>query len=272
MIEDALVSYRLESGIATLQLNDPAGGNALSVPLATELAAALESASDDPDAKMLILQARGRNFCVGGDVFEMYAADDRGAHIARLTEAAHRCVRAMVEYEKPIVAALHGAVAGGAIGLALAADYAVADESTKFVFAYPAIGVTPDCGTSWFLPRSLGMGKALKFGLTDEPIRAVDAATDGLIAEVVPTGTAHDRAHEVAEDFIARDPDALGTMRSLMRQSWGGLTSQSILNASVLRWSRLCAANAPRNCSIGLWSTPVDPAPEPLARYPTAGS
>lgn len=215
-----LVRYGVDRGIAVLTLADPARGNPLSLALATQLAEALERASEDPDAQVLLLQAEGRNFCVGGDVFEMSAAEDRGEHMAGLTESAHRAVRALFDCGKPVVAALQGAVAGGAIGLALATDFAVADESTRFVFAYPAIGASPDCGTSWLLPRSLGLGRALRFALVEGTIGAADAVESGLAGELTATGTAQIRAHEIALGLVSGAPRALGEARRLMRQSW----------------------------------------------------
>lgn len=212
-----LVTYRVDAGVATIELDDAAHGNALSLRLAADLLTAVERAASDPDAAVVVLQAGGRNFCVGGDVFEMHESVDRGAHLAELTDVAHRAVLGLFDLRKPVIAAVQGAVAGGGMGLALVADIVVVDEGARFVFAYPAIGVTPDCGTSWLLPWSMGARRALQFALFNEPVPAVDAVEVGLATELVPAGTAQVRAREIAERVVAGAPAAAATARQLLR-------------------------------------------------------
>ena len=125
------------------------------------------------------------------------------------------CIR---DSAKPVVVAVQGAVAGGGLGLMLGGDLVVAQEGTKFIFAYPAIGLTPDCGVSYLLPRAIGQQRALAFALSGRPLSAQDAQARGLVAEVVEDAGA--RAREIATALAKGAAGAFGDSRRLLRASW----------------------------------------------------
>jgi 2-(1,2-epoxy-1,2-dihydrophenyl)acetyl-CoA isomerase len=120
--------------------------------------------------------------------------------------------------EKPVVAAVHGAVAGAGLALMLSCDVVIAAAGTKFAFAYPGIGFTPDCGLSYLLPRAIGQQRALAFSLAGKPASASEALAWGMVAEVAED--AKTRAEELARIMAAGPATALGQVRRLLRHGW----------------------------------------------------
>jgi 2-(1,2-epoxy-1,2-dihydrophenyl)acetyl-CoA isomerase len=216
MIE--LVKYDVREGVAHLELNRPDMANAFDLATADELATAVERTRTDVDVRAVLVTGAGRRFCAGGDVAAFAAAPDQPAYVQRLATRLDRTFRALADLEKPVVAAVHGAVAGAGLALMLSCDVIVASPTTKFVFAYPGIGFTPDCGLSYLLPRAIGQQRALTFSLVGMPATAQEAIDWGLIAEVAddPRG----RASDLASGFAAGPATALGKVRRLLRQGW----------------------------------------------------
>ncbi len=139
-----------------------------------------------------------------------------------LATTAHQGILALAELPKPVIAAVHGSVAGGGIGLLCAADLVLAGESTRFVAAYPGIALTPDCSASWVLPRIIGERRALEFLLLNKPLSAAKAKEWGLVTEVHPDDQVHGAGVALA-DQLALGPaaTALGMTRRLVRDSAG---------------------------------------------------
>ncbi|WP_110239704.1 enoyl-CoA hydratase/isomerase family protein [Nocardioides gilvus] len=215
------VTYDVADGVAHLQLNRPDAANALDMALATALREATEWAQGDDDVRAVLLTGAGKRFCGGGDVASFAAAEDQATFLYALAVEADAAVRALEALSKPVVAAVQGAVAGAGLAIMLAADVIVAAAGTKFVFAYPGIGLTPDCGVSWLLPRAIGQQRALSFALANKPIGPETALEWGLVAEVVDEGVdASVRAGEIAAGFAAGPAGALGQARRLLRAGW----------------------------------------------------
>ena len=146
------------------------------------------------------------------------AAEDQPAYIHQLAVELDAAFRALGALEKPVVAAVHGAVAGAGLALMLSCDVVVAAAATKFVFAYPGIGFTPGCGLSYLLPRAIGQQRALAFSLVGKPATASEALAWGMVAEVADD--AHARAEEVARALADGPATTLGQVRRLLRQGW----------------------------------------------------
>ena len=132
----------------------------------------------------MILDAAGPAFCAGGDVFAMATSNATGADVTGAAHVIHDGIRTFALSDKPIVAAVQGAVAGGGLGLMLTADYIVAADSAKFVSKYANIGLTPDLGVSTLLPAAIGQRRALQLLLQDRTLSAAEALDWGLVAEV----------------------------------------------------------------------------------------
>jgi 2-(1,2-epoxy-1,2-dihydrophenyl)acetyl-CoA isomerase len=173
--------------IATLTLNRPAQLNALNRELALALHDALEKAAQDPDVRVVRIMGAGRAFMAGGDV-SLFAENFEAAPeaIGQLIDLFHTSINLIKTMPKPIIAVLHGAVAGGGLGLALACDLAIAADNAVLVSAYTKLGTSPDGGTTWSLTHALGARRAMDMMLLNTPINAAKALDYGLVNRVVP--------------------------------------------------------------------------------------
>ncbi|HET7690201.1 MAG TPA: enoyl-CoA hydratase-related protein [Nocardioidaceae bacterium] len=214
-----LVVSTVTDGVAHLELNRPEAFNAANLPLADALEAALLSAARDDSVGVVLLSGRGRAFCAGGDVKAMAAADDTPGMVTELAEASHRAVRALAALEKPVVAAVHGSVAGAGLGYACAADIVLAGESTKFLSAFIGIGVSPDSGTSWYLPRIVGLRRALELQLLNRVLSAEEARDWGIVTAIHPDGEVHAAGLALAQRLASGPAAALGRTRRLLHDS-----------------------------------------------------
>lgn len=214
----ARVEYDAADGVAHIRLNRPKASNAFDLDTTREFAAAVARSGEDTDVRAVIVSGAGSRFCAGGDVARFAAAEDQPAYIHQLAVELDAAFRDLSALEKPVVAAVQGAVAGAGLALMLSCDVVVATASTKFVFAYPGIGFTPDCGLSYLLPRAIGQQRALTFSLVGMPASASEALARGLVGEVAEDAEA--RATELVRTFAAGPTTALGQVRRLMRQGW----------------------------------------------------
>lgn len=213
-----LVRYAVQDGVAHLELNRPTAANTLDLDLTRALRAAVDRAEGEDEVRALLLTGAGERFCAGGDVGSFVATSEPAAYLHQLATEADAAVRALASLPKPVVAGVHGAVAGAGLALMLSCDLVVADPGTKFVFAYPAVGLTPDCGVSWLLPRAVGQQRALSFALGGKPLPADEALAWGMVSEVSDGALA--RARETAATLASGPALALGQARRLLRAGW----------------------------------------------------
>lgn len=214
------VEYDVRGRVAEIVLNRPEVSNAIDVATARALAGAFARASADLAVHVVLLRGRGRRFCAGGDLATMAVASDREAAVAELADAAHAAVRASAGLAKPVVAAVQGAAAGFGLSLVLGADVVVVGESAKLATAYTSVGLTPDGGMSWLLPRVVGQRRAAEMILTGEPVDATGAVTLGIASEVCADNDVLTRARERADALAVRSAVALDGSRRLVRASW----------------------------------------------------
>ncbi|MGP3533169.1 enoyl-CoA hydratase/isomerase family protein [Microbacterium sp. RD1] len=212
---DGAVLVEVRDGIATLTLNRPGAGNAIDAALAGGFADAVHATVADPAVAVIVLQARGRSFCVGGDLSAMAASPDRAGMVANVLGRMNAAIALLRRGTRPVVAFVQGAVAGGGLGIALSADVIIAEPATRFVFAYPRVGLPPDCGVSWLLPRAIGARPAMAMALTGADLDAAEALRRGLVSEVVPADEGSARVTALAAR-IAAAPAAHAAARQLM--------------------------------------------------------
>lgn len=212
------VSYQVADGVAHLRIERPDAANAFDLDTARAFARAVEQAAADDAVRAVLVTGAGPRFCGGGDVASFAAADDQSSYIHQLATELDAAFQRLAGLEKPVVAAVQGAVAGAGLSLMLSCDVVVSDPATKFVFAYPGIGFTPDCGLSWLLPRAMGQQRALHFALVGQPASAQQALDWGLVTEVAEDAT--DRGIAVAARLAAGAATALGQVRRLLRSGW----------------------------------------------------
>jgi 2-(1,2-epoxy-1,2-dihydrophenyl)acetyl-CoA isomerase len=176
-----------DGAIATITLNRPEVLNALSPEMAQALCEAVWAVDADAGVRCLVIRGAGRGFMAGGDVAGFHAhLDDIAGHAGRLIDVYHLAVRALTRLEKPVLASLHGAVAGAGLSLALTADLAIAADDTVFTLAYSGIGTSPDGGSTFLLPRIVGRRRAMELALLSDRIDAARAETLGLVNRTVP--------------------------------------------------------------------------------------
>ena len=183
---ETLIVERRE-GVAHLTLNRPDAANGINLRMAEELLHATTGLADDPTVRVVLLTGAGARFCGGGDVKGFATLGDGLGHSLReITVPLHAAVSQLVRLDAPVVASVQGSAAGAGLGLVAAADLGGGAESTKFVMAYTGIGLSPDCGTSWFLPRLVGVKRALELAITNRVLSAAEALDWGIVTAVVP--------------------------------------------------------------------------------------
>lgn len=214
------IRYTVDDGLARITLSRPHLSNAIDLAMARELGDVVALAAKNEAVRAVIVDGDGPRFCGGGDLGSMVDADYRAAYVEHLAIVLDEAIDALALLEKPVVAAVHGAVAGASLALILSCDYVVADFSTRFVGAYSSVGFVPDCGLSWLLPRAVGQQRALELLLTSRALQADEALDWGLVGAVVPDGEAQSRATKVAQQFASGASWALGMTRTLVRASW----------------------------------------------------
>lgn len=211
------INFSISDGIGHIELNRPEAANTVDLALAAGLHDAAQAAANNDHVRAILLTGAGKRFCGGGDIGAITTAEDHGAFITELARTADAGVQALETLDRPVVAAVHGAVAGAGLGIMLAADVIIAAPDTKFVFAYPGVGLTPDCGVSVSLPRAMGLQRALAFALSEVPLSAEQALAQGLITEIAEDPQY--RAHQTASSWANKASSALGATRQLLRQS-----------------------------------------------------
>jgi 2-(1,2-epoxy-1,2-dihydrophenyl)acetyl-CoA isomerase len=222
-------------GVGRLTLDRPDQGNAIDLAMAQELAGVTAAWSVDRTVRCVLLTGAGRTFCVGGDLRSFSAQAHLPSHLLDVTDPFHAAVSRLARMDAPVVAAVQGSAAGGGLSLALAADLVLAGASSRYVVAYTAIGLTPDGSGSWMLPRLVGLRRALELTLTNRPLSADEALSEGLVTRVVPDEDLAAQAEALARTLADGPTGALGAAKRLLRESLGrDLEGQLALEASSL--------------------------------------
>ncbi len=209
------IGLQRADAVATITLDRPAALNALTIPMKRELLAALRDVEADPSIRAVILTGAGRAFCAGQDLKERLEPDAPPLG-EELRERYNPIVRAMRTMPKPILGAINGVAAGAGASLAFACDLLIASEAASFVLAFGRIGLIPDSGATWTLPRLIGLPRAAALAMLNEPMPAVEAARLGIVLRVVPTGTLVDEARVIARRLAAAAPIGMAlTKRAL---------------------------------------------------------
>lgn len=217
VIENNPTLVRVEDGVLRIAVATAEHGTALSPDGIRQGLDALRAAG--PEIGAVLLVGDGANFCAGGDVFGFAAAEDRAAHILDLAHLLHDFVLELHRIDIPVVAAVHGWAAGAGMSLVLHADIAFAGPGTKLRAAYPAIGLTPDGGMSWALPRAVGLARARELILTDAVIGVDEGIRLGLLSRMVPDEEISAEALRVARTLAHGPTKTYGAVRRLVNES-----------------------------------------------------
>jgi len=215
------IQFELRDAIARLTLDRPEIGNALDIPMARELMELAIRCEGDAAIRCVLITGNGKLFCAGGDVGSFARAGDKLPDFLReITAYLHAAHSALARMPKPLVVAVNGATAGAGIGLAACGDIVLADPAASFMLAYTGIGMTPDGGTTWLLPRLVGLRRAQELCLTNRKLSAAEAAAIGLITRVTESGKLAEEAGAAAAQLAAGATVALGNTRRLLLESF----------------------------------------------------
>lgn len=208
MSEPLLLERR--DGIASITLNRPERANVLDLAMSAALIAAINTVANDRTVRAVLLRARGKCFCAGGDISDFVESlDDLSGLLDRHIPPLHQAIYQLATLPVPVVSALNGPIGGGGIGLALCADIVIASQSMKLRGGYSAIGLTPDAGASWFLTRRVGAARAKEIFFTNEPLSSHECLKLGVVSQVC------------ADDAL--DACVVALVESLARGSRGSL-------------------------------------------------
>jgi len=214
------VGYEVKEGVGTITLNRPEAYNALNLTLGRDLFHAALEADEDRAVRCIVITGAGKAFCAGGDVKDFADNPDRiGALIKELTTYLHGAISRLARAPKPVVMAVNGIAAGGGMSLALSGDLVVAAESTKFTMAYSKIAASPDGSSSYFLPRMIGLRRALELHYTNRVLTAREAMDWGLVNRVHPDAEFAGAVAGLARELAQGPTLAFGRAKLLFHQS-----------------------------------------------------
>jgi 2-(1,2-epoxy-1,2-dihydrophenyl)acetyl-CoA isomerase len=212
---------RLEvaEGVATVTLDRPAALNALTIPMKEALLATLAEIDADSAVRAVVLTGAGRAFCAGQDLRERLEPGAVPLDV-ELRERYNPLILAMRGLDKPIVGAINGVAAGAGASLAFACDLRIAAAGATFLLAFGRLGLIPDSGATWLLPRLVGPAKAAELALLGDPLSAADAERIGLVTRVVPAETLQAEARALAVRLAGMAPLALALTKRALASGW----------------------------------------------------
>ena len=207
-----------DGGVLTLTLNRPDALNAFTIEMKEALLAALKDAARDKSVRVIVLTGAGRAFSAGQDLKERQGPDvaDLGTE---LRTRYNPIILAMRRLEKPIIGAVNGVAAGAGMSVAMACDIVIADESARFIEAFSRVGLVPDTGSSWFLPRLVGAARAAEMIFTADGVDAGTAERVGLVNRVVPDDQLMVEVNALAARLAAAAPIALALAKRALNRA-----------------------------------------------------
>lgn len=211
------ILYSVDGAVATVTLHRPERRNGYTVRMADELRDAFDAADRDPAVRVVVLTGTGGDFCVGADLTGggLSALPDQSPE--GYQEPAGRCAMRIFEMNKPVIAALRGAAVGAGSTIILPADYRLAGSDTRFGFVFTRRGIVPEGASAWFLPRLVGLGRAMDWMVSGRVFDADEALAGGLVHRVYPPEEVLDRAYELAAELAAKTaPVAVAVTRHLL--------------------------------------------------------
>ena len=224
-----MIRTETQNHVTTITLDRPEKLNAFSGTMREDLLAALHAADSDPSCRVVVITGAGRAFCTGGDVDFMSGLQE-DADVARfqtLLDAGRDIVTTIAEMAKPVVAAINGVAAGAGCNLALACDYRIASEAARLGETFVRIGLHPDWGGTWFLPRLVGPGRALEILMTGRMVDSSEALAIGMVDRVVPAAALASETAMLARTIAQGPPLAIaGIKRALAASRANALRAQ----------------------------------------------
>jgi 2-(1,2-epoxy-1,2-dihydrophenyl)acetyl-CoA isomerase len=215
------LTFVVDGPIARITLDREEVGNAIDIPVARALMEAAIACDENDAIRCVLLTGKGRLFCAGGDVAAFNAAGEHlPAFLKEITAYLHLAIARFARMNKPLVTAVNGPAAGAGFSLAILGDIVLASPSAHFTLAYTAIGLSPDGGSTWLLPRLIGLRQAQELALRNRRVKAEEAASLGLITRVAAEGALEAEATALAQELALSATTALGATRRLLLDSF----------------------------------------------------
>ena len=215
------IMFEQAGGVARLTLNRPDRLNSFTVRMHEEVADALEQVETGGEARVLVLTGAGRGFCAGQDLSDRSVAPGQAVDLGESVEQRYNpLIRKLTALPMPVIARVNGVAAGAGANIALACDIVIAAKSAKFIQSFAAIGLIPDSGGTWVLPRLVGQARALGLALTGEPLSAERAEQWGLIWKAVGDEELDAEVDALAARFASGPTRGLAATKRMIRESW----------------------------------------------------
>ncbi|HUQ48093.1 MAG TPA: 2-(1,2-epoxy-1,2-dihydrophenyl)acetyl-CoA isomerase PaaG [Gemmatimonadaceae bacterium] len=223
------IATDMVGGVMKITLNRPDVLNSFTLAMSKEVREALEAARRDKSVRAVLLTGAGRGFCAGQDLSDVPQPVDGKLDLGATVRQTYNPLIALIrKIEKPIVCAVNGVAAGAGANLAIACDIVIASESASFIQSFSKIGLVPDSGGTYFLPRTIGMPMATALMMTGEKISATRAAEIGMIYKVVPADALEAEAMALASQLAAMPTKGLGYTKRLLNASVGNNLVQQL--------------------------------------------
>ena len=229
------VEVETRGAVALVTLNRPDSNNTLNLQMAMDLLAAAMTCARNSALRAVVLTGAGRHFSFGGDLRGMASHDaNTQDYVRELTTYLHAAISHFVRMNAPVIAAVNGTAAGAGVGLLAMADLALCARSSRFNLAYTSVGLTPDAGTSFLLPRIVGARRAMELLLLNRVLDAEEARDWGLVNEVAADEALLPRALELAEQLARGAAGAFGATKRLVAHSLGAFETQMVLESETI--------------------------------------
>jgi 2-(1,2-epoxy-1,2-dihydrophenyl)acetyl-CoA isomerase len=221
------IDFKLDDGIARITLNRPDRLNSFTAQMHQELRKALIEAGG---ARVVVLTGAGRGFCAGQDLNERaVASGDHPVDLGMTVETGwNPLIKTLTSMPQPVIAQVNGVAAGAGANIAFACDIVVAAHSAKFIQSFSTIGLIPDSGGTWILPRLAGQARAMGLALTGEPLPAEQAAEWGLIWKCVDDQSLGDEVDAIAKKLASLPPLGLAAIKAIIRSTWSRTLDQEL--------------------------------------------
>ncbi|HEY7405567.1 MAG TPA: enoyl-CoA hydratase/isomerase family protein [Candidatus Angelobacter sp.] len=220
MSSEEPVLFDVRDHVGYVTLNRPHAGNSIDLGMAKDLMSVALQCESDRNVRAVLLRGAGDNFSMGGDVKLFHAQADLESYLREVTSFLHLAVSRFARLDAPVIAAVQGAAAGGGFSLAISCDLVLAADSARLLMAYTRIGMAPDGGSTYFLPRLVGLKRALELTLTNRVLSAREACEWGLVTEVVAAEKLAARAEELATSLAQGPTGAFGAAKRLLHSGW----------------------------------------------------
>lgn len=213
------IKLTIEDGVARLEFNRPDALNAINVALAQRFLEMCQQLQSRADVRVIVLAGAGRAFMAGGDLAAFRDSAEPVALASAIIGPLNQGLSMLAQMPQIVLGSVHGAVSGAGMSLALGCDLTIAAEDARFCLAYSAIAASLDGGGSWHLPRQIGLQRAMRLALLNEPLSAMQVLELGLVAEVVPSAQLQQRTMALAQKLACGPAGANAAIKRLLRQA-----------------------------------------------------